>query len=107
MGAMGATDGCHVHTSTLVWLRVAGQGWIVPSAHERDLMPRKPRLFVPGGNYHVYCRVARGELVFDEHDEAVEFIETLRTVRDLDGLTIFAWRLMGNHLVLRNREIVL
>ena len=60
-------------------------------------MPRRPRLFVPGAIYHVYCRVARGEFVFDEHDEAVEFIETLREVRDLDGLTIFAWCLMGNH----------
>ncbi len=72
-------------------------------------MPRRPRLFVPGAIYHVYCRVARGEFVFDEYDEAVEFIETLRKVRDLDGLTIFAWCLMGNHyhLVLRTREIAL
>ena len=37
-------------------------------------MPRRPRLFVPGAIYHVYCRVARGEFVFDEHDEAVEFV---------------------------------
>jgi REP element-mobilizing transposase RayT len=53
--------------------------------------------------------VARGEFVFDEHDEAVEFIETLREVRDLDGLTVFAWCLMGNHyhLVLRTGEIAL
>ena len=30
-------------------------------------MPRKPRLFVPGAIYHVYCRVARGEFVFDDN----------------------------------------
>ncbi|HSN53780.1 MAG TPA: transposase [Candidatus Sulfomarinibacteraceae bacterium] len=72
-------------------------------------MPRRPRLFVPGAIYHVYCRVARGEFVFDEHDEAVEFIEVLRKVRDLDRLTIFAWCLMGNHyhLVLKTGEIAL
>jgi REP element-mobilizing transposase RayT len=72
-------------------------------------MPRIPRLFVPGAIYHVYCRVARGEFVFDEHDEAVEFIETLRKVRDLDSLTVFAWCLMGNHyhLVLKTGEIAL
>lgn len=29
-------------------------------------MPRRPRLFVPGAIYHVYCRVARGETVFDD-----------------------------------------
>jgi len=31
--------------------------------------------------------VARGEFVFDEHEEAVEFIETVSKVRDLDCLT--------------------
>lgn len=72
-------------------------------------MPRRPRLFLSGAIYHVYCRVARGELVFDEHDEAVAFVEHLRAVRDLDGWTIFAWCLMGNHyhLVLRTGEIAL
>lgn len=70
-------------------------------------MPRHPRLFLPGGIYHVFCRVARGEFVFDDQDEALEFIEKLREVRDLDRWTIFAWCLMGNHyhLVLRTGEI--
>ncbi len=36
-------------------------------------MPRHPRLFVPGATYHVYCRVARGEFVFDDDFEATEF----------------------------------
>ena len=70
-------------------------------------MPRHPRLFLPGAIYHVYCRVARGEFVFDDQDEALEFIEKLREVRDLDGWTIFAWCLMGNHyhLVLRTKDV--
>ena len=70
-------------------------------------MPRHPRLFIPGATYHVYCRVARGEFVFDDEYEAVEFVETLRGVRDLDGWTIFAWCLMGNHfhLVLKTRNV--
>jgi hypothetical protein len=38
-------------------------------------MPRKPRLFVPGATYHVYCRVARGEFVFDDPYEAEEFVK--------------------------------
>ena len=33
-------------------------------------MPRHPRLFVPGATYHVYCRVARGEFIFDDGVEA-------------------------------------
>ena len=42
-------------------------------------MPRHPRLFIPGAIYHVYCRVARGEFVFDDDREAIEFVETLRS----------------------------
>ena len=70
-------------------------------------MPRHPRLFLPEATYHVYCRVARGEFVFDDDFEAVEFIEALRKVRDLDGWTIFAWCLMGNHYHLVERSAVL
>jgi REP element-mobilizing transposase RayT len=70
-------------------------------------MPRRPRLFLPGATYHVYCRVARGEFVFEDESEAIAFVDTVRTVRDLDGWTVFAWCLMGNHyhLVLRTEEI--
>ena len=50
-------------------------------------MPRHPRLFIPGATYHVYCRVARGEFAFNDQYEAVEFVETLCDVRDLDGWT--------------------
>jgi REP element-mobilizing transposase RayT len=45
----------------------------------------------------VYCRVARGEFVFDDTLEATEFVEAVRTVRDLDDWRILAWVLMGNH----------
>ena len=60
-------------------------------------MARKPRLFVPGTTYHVYCRVARGEFVFDDPYEAEEFVEKVREVRDADNWRILAWCLMGNH----------
>lgn len=60
-------------------------------------MPRKTRLFLPKATYHVYCRVARGEFVFDDVNEATEFVDTARRVRDLDGWKILAWCLMGNH----------
>ena len=70
-------------------------------------MPRKPRLFIPGATYHVYCRVARGEFVFDDDFEAIEFIKVLRKVRNLDGWTVFASCLMGNHyhLVVKTRNV--
>ena len=35
---------------------------------EDETMVRSPRLFISGGIYHVYCRVARGEQVFADHE---------------------------------------
>jgi REP element-mobilizing transposase RayT len=60
-------------------------------------MPRKPRLFVTGAIYHVYCRVARGEFVFDEPEAVASYIHNARRVAELDGWSILAWCLMGNH----------
>ena len=63
----------------------------VPFAHGRNPMPRHPRLFVPRATSRVYCRVGRGEFVFDCDEEAIEFIEALRRVcqnpdaRSFDG----------------------
>jgi REP element-mobilizing transposase RayT len=60
-------------------------------------MPRKPRIVVEGGLYHVHNRFARGAAIFDEGDEGERFLELLHTVRDRDGLTVLAWCLMANH----------
>ena len=66
-------------------------------------MARKPRVFVEGGVYHVYNRIASGEGIFSDPDEAVEFIELIRKVKKRDGWTVFAWVVMSNHyhLVIR------
>jgi len=72
-------------------------------------MPRKARLFIPGAVYHVYCRTARGERVFDASAEAEHFVEVLRSVRDTDRFKILAWCLMSNHyhLILKTGEVPL
>lgn len=72
-------------------------------------MPRKPRLFIEGGIYHVYCRASRGEAVFADAAEATAFVETVRKVKVRDGLVIFAWALMSNHyhIALRTTEVPL
>ena len=43
-------------------------------------MPRKLRMFVEGGVYHVYCRVSRGDGVFLDESEAESFLEIVRNV---------------------------
>ena len=60
-------------------------------------MPRGRRELVEGGLYHVYNRFARGENVFGDPNEAVEFAELLREVKRRDGLTVYAWALLSNH----------
>ena len=72
-------------------------------------MPRSLRVFVEGGLYHVYNRFARGESVFADPEEAIEFVELLREVKRRDGLTIFAWALLSNHyhIALRTSAIPL
>ena len=72
-------------------------------------MPRSLRVFVEGGLYHVYNRFARGESVFADPEEAIEFVELLRKVKQRDGLTVFAWALLSNHyhIALRTSAIPL
>ena len=60
-------------------------------------MGRKPRVFVEGGVYHVYCRTAHGERAFDDPDEAAAFVEVLRETKERDGFLVYAWCLMANH----------
>lgn len=72
-------------------------------------MPRKPRVFVVGGAYHVYCRTSRGERPFAEDAAAAMFVAALERVKSEHGLTILAWCLMPNHyhLVVRSGELPL
>jgi REP element-mobilizing transposase RayT len=72
-------------------------------------LPRKPRIFIEGGIYHVYCRASRGEAVFADVAGATAFVETLRKIKVRDGLVIFAWVLMSNHyhIALRTTEVPL
>ena len=72
-------------------------------------MPRRPRVSVEGGIYHVYNRFARGANLFAEPEEAIHFLEILRKARNRDGLTVLAWCLMSNHyhLALRTGAVPL
>ena len=66
-------------------------------------MPRRPRVFIEGGIYHVYNRFARGAEIFSEDGEGNRFVDLLRDARNRDGLTVFAWCLMSNHYHLAAR----
>ena len=61
-------------------------------------MPRPGRVFFDGAVYHVYNRLARGERVFAEAEAAERFADLLREVTARDGVTVFAWALLPNHV---------
>ncbi len=56
-------------------------------------MPRRPRVVVEGGVYHVYNRVVSGEAVVGEAEEARRFVELIREVKRRDGWTRLRLRL--------------
>lgn len=60
-------------------------------------MPRAPRNLIEGGLYHVYNRFARGEEIFSDAEEAIEFLDLLRDLKQRDDLQVFAWSLLSNH----------
>ena len=70
-------------------------------------MPRRPRVFVEGGLYHVYNRFVSGEGVFSDPEEAKAFVDLFRWVKRRDGWTVLAWCLMSNHyhFAIRSRAV--
>ncbi len=72
-------------------------------------MPRRPRVFVEGGIYHVSCRTARRAPVLAGECEAQRFLDVARELTPRDRLAPLAWCLMPNHhhLVRRTAEVPL
>ena len=72
-------------------------------------MARRPGIVVEGGWYHVCNRVASGESIFADPNEAIEFVEIVRDVKKRDGWTVIAWCLMSNHhqVVIRTSSVPL
>jgi REP element-mobilizing transposase RayT len=72
-------------------------------------MVRRARVEIEGGLYHVYNRVASGEPIFSDPEEAVEFVEIIRETKKRDGWNVLAWCVMSNHyhLVIRTSTVPL
>ncbi len=72
-------------------------------------MPRRVRVEVQGGLYHVYNRVGQGQRPFSDDAEAAAFVDLLGKVKRRDGLVVFAWCLLPNHfhLAVRTRLVPL
>ena len=44
-----------------------------------------------------------GERLFEDPEIAIEFVERIRSVKERDGWTVFAWCVMSNHFHLAVR----
>jgi hypothetical protein len=53
-------------------------------------MPRRRRVVLEGGLYHVYNRFARGEEIFADENEAMRFVERIRALKRRDGFVVYA-----------------
>jgi len=60
-------------------------------------MPRRPRVFVEGGMYHVYSRLARGGTSLGGVEEATTFVSLLGEVKERDDLIVYAWCVLPTH----------
>jgi len=61
-------------------------------------MPRKPRIHVPGGFYHVMLRGNGGQKIFLDPEDGRIFLDILADAARRYGLRVHAWCLMPNHL---------
>ncbi len=66
-------------------------------------MPRRKRVFVEGGIYHVYARITRREGIFADPAEAGAWIAAAGETKRRDGFAVLAWCLMSNHFHLMVR----
>jgi len=66
-------------------------------------------VFFDGAIYHVFNRVARGDRILGQEDEAARFVGLLKEVFERDQVTVLAWSVLPNHyhLALRTGPVSL
>jgi REP element-mobilizing transposase RayT len=61
-------------------------------------MPRKPRIEIGGGLYHVITRGNNRRKIFRSHDDYLKFTDTLGRQESKLPFYLYAYCLMTNHL---------
>ena len=67
-------------------------------------MPRQARIKSESGIYHVMLRGINRQIIFEDEEDNLKFLETLQAYRLICGYEIYAYCLMGNHVHLLIRE---
>lgn len=61
-------------------------------------MPRKPRSVSPFGLYHIVVKGADRQLMFEEKNDYLKYLDMLSYYQDKFGIEIYAYCLMSNHV---------
>jgi len=67
-------------------------------------VPRQAREKSKSGIYHIILRGTNKQIIFEEEEDKVKFIETLNDYKEKSGYKIYAYCLMGNHIHLLIQE---
>lgn len=61
-------------------------------------MPRAARIKSKSGIYHIIMRGINRQILFEENEDCIKFIQTLQKYREICKYKLYAYCLMGNHL---------
>ena len=67
-------------------------------------MPRVARMKSESGVYHIILRGTNRQIIFEEDEDAIKFLETLGEFKEKSGYKLYAYCLMGNHIHLLLKE---
>ncbi len=67
-------------------------------------MPRKARVKSVTGIYHVILRGTDRQQIFADDEDYVNMLEIIKEYKDLTGVEVYAYCLMGNHIHLMIKE---
>lgn len=67
-------------------------------------MPRQAREKSKTGIYHILVRGINRQIIFEDEEDYVKFIDTIQQIKEKSGFKIYGYCLMGNHVHLLLRE---
>lgn len=67
-------------------------------------MPRAARVQSKTGIYHIILRGINRQTIFEDNEDAVKFLQTLKDYEHKSGYEIYAYCLMGNHIHILIKE---
>ena len=61
-------------------------------------MPRRARIKSNSGIYHIMLRGINRQVIFEDEEDYLKFLETLKNYKDISEYKVFAYVLMNNHI---------